>query len=66
MEQFDKDFGPTRAGFFEYLCNGFYSRCEQVYSWAMGHWAMDDGVAMPWHTVNLLYLCFFRFGRGMQ
>jgi uncharacterized protein YbjT (DUF2867 family) len=28
MGQFEKDFGPTRAGFFEYLCNGFYSRCS--------------------------------------
>merc|ERR1711966_141567 len=28
MVQFEKDFGPTRAGFFEYLCNGFYSRCS--------------------------------------
>merc|ERR1719335_507044 len=28
MEQFEKDFGPTRAGFFEYLTNGFYSRCS--------------------------------------
>merc|ERR1719356_1040321 len=23
-----KDFGPTRAAFFEYLTNGFYSRCS--------------------------------------
>lgn len=28
FEQFEKDFGPTRAGFFEYLCNGFYTRCS--------------------------------------
>lgn len=28
MEQFEKDFGPVRAGFFEYLCNGFYTRCS--------------------------------------
>lgn len=28
MVQFEKDFGPTRAGFFEYLCNGFYMRCS--------------------------------------
>merc|ERR1711972_24640 len=28
MEQFEKDFGPTRAAFFEYLCNGFYTRCS--------------------------------------
>lgn len=28
MAQFEKDFGPVRAGFFEYLCNGFYTRCS--------------------------------------
>merc|ERR1712151_1330376 len=28
MEDFEKDFGPTRAAFFEYLCNGFYTRCS--------------------------------------
>jgi len=28
MVQFEKDFGPTRAEFFEYLCNGFYTRCS--------------------------------------
>jgi len=28
MEQFEKDFGPTRAAFFEYLCNGFFTRCS--------------------------------------
>ena len=26
LEDFEKDFGPTRAAFFEYLCNGFYTR----------------------------------------
>jgi len=26
--QFKKDFGPTRAAFFEYLRNGFYTRCS--------------------------------------
>jgi len=26
--EFEKDFGPTRAAFFEYLCNGFYTRCS--------------------------------------
>merc|ERR1719230_2173622 len=26
FDQFEKDFGATRAAFFEYLCNGFYSR----------------------------------------
>jgi len=25
---FENDFGPTRAAFFEYLCNGFYTRCS--------------------------------------
>lgn len=28
LEAFEKDFGPTRAGFFEYLTNGFYTRCS--------------------------------------
>jgi len=28
LEQFVKDFGPTRAEFFEYLRNGFYTRCS--------------------------------------
>jgi uncharacterized protein YbjT (DUF2867 family) len=28
FEQFEEDFGPTRAAFFEYLCNGFYTRCS--------------------------------------
>jgi len=28
MEQCEKDFGPSRAEFFEYLCNGFYTRCS--------------------------------------
>ena len=28
IEQFEKDFGSTRAEFFEYLRNGFYSRCS--------------------------------------
>merc|ERR1711957_395749 len=26
MTDFEKDFGVTRAAFFEYLCNGFYTR----------------------------------------
>lgn len=26
FQDFEKDFGSTRAAFFEYLCNGFYSR----------------------------------------
>eukprot|EP01065_Artemidia_motanka_P045905 TRINITY_DN683_c0_g1_i2.p1 TRINITY_DN683_c0_g1~~TRINITY_DN683_c0_g1_i2.p1 ORF type:complete len:350 (+),score=134.50 TRINITY_DN683_c0_g1_i2:58-1107(+) len=28
MQQFEADFGATRAGFFEYLTNGFYTRCS--------------------------------------
>jgi len=28
IDQFAKDFGPTRAQFFEYLRNGFYTRCS--------------------------------------
>lgn len=28
MKDFEADFGPTRAGFFEYLTNGFYTRCS--------------------------------------
>jgi len=28
LEDFEKDFGATRAAFFEYLCNGFYTRCS--------------------------------------
>lgn len=27
-DEFERDFGPTRAEFFEYLRNGFYSRCS--------------------------------------
>jgi nucleoside-diphosphate-sugar epimerase len=28
LASFEKDFGPTRAAFFEYLTNGFYTRCS--------------------------------------
>lgn len=28
FQQFEKDFGATRAAFFEYLRNGFYTRCS--------------------------------------
>jgi len=28
IEQFAKDFGPTRSQFFDYLRNGFYTRCS--------------------------------------
>ena len=27
-KQFEADFGPAQAGFLEYLCNGFYTRCS--------------------------------------
>ena len=27
LAEFENDFGPTRAAFFEYLTNGFYTRC---------------------------------------
>lgn len=36
MDEFEKDFGPTRAAFFEYLCNGFYSRCSPDFYNIMG------------------------------
>merc|ERR1719198_162809 len=36
MENFEKDFGATRAGFFEYLCNGFYTRCSPDFYNIMG------------------------------
>jgi len=28
LADFEADFGPTRAAFFEYLANGFYTRCS--------------------------------------
>eukprot|EP00747_Dinoflagellata_sp_TGD_P166449 gnl/TRDRNA2_/TRDRNA2_189242_c0_seq1.p1 gnl/TRDRNA2_/TRDRNA2_189242_c0~~gnl/TRDRNA2_/TRDRNA2_189242_c0_seq1.p1 ORF type:complete len:331 (-),score=80.51 gnl/TRDRNA2_/TRDRNA2_189242_c0_seq1:181-1173(-) len=34
--QFTKDFGPTRAAFFEYLRNGFYTRCSPDFYNIMG------------------------------
>jgi len=37
MADFEKDFGPTRAGFFEYLTNGFYSRCSPDFYNITGH-----------------------------
>jgi len=37
FEQFEKDFGATRAGFFEYLCNGFYSRVSPDFYNITGH-----------------------------
>merc|ERR1712083_1023942 len=36
MDDFEKDFGATRAAFFEYLCNGFYSRCSPDFYNVMG------------------------------
>lgn len=37
FEQFEKDFGPTRAAFFEYLTNGFYTRCSPDFYNLTGH-----------------------------
>jgi uncharacterized protein YbjT (DUF2867 family) len=37
MEAFETDFGPTRAAFFEYLCNGFYTRCSPDFYNITGH-----------------------------
>lgn len=31
IEQFEKDFGKTRRDFFEYLRNGFYTRCSPCF-----------------------------------
>merc|ERR1711972_736017 len=36
FEQFEADFGATRAAFFEYLCNGFYTRCSPDFYNVMG------------------------------
>lgn len=36
FEQFEADFGPTRAEFFEYLVNGFYTRCSPDFYNIMG------------------------------
>lgn len=36
MEGFERDFGATRAAFFEYLCNGFYTRCSPDFYNVMG------------------------------
>jgi uncharacterized protein YbjT (DUF2867 family) len=35
--QFEKDFGETRAVFFEYLTNGFYCRCSADFYNVTGH-----------------------------
>ncbi len=37
MEQFEEDFGSTRAEFFEYLSNGFYCRCSPDFYNITGH-----------------------------
>lgn len=37
MEDFERDFGSTRAEFFEYLCNGFYCRCSPDFYNLTGH-----------------------------
>ncbi|MCG8568238.1 MAG: NAD(P)H-binding protein [Desulfobacterales bacterium] len=37
MEDFEADFGATRAEFFEYLSNGFYCRCSPDFYNLTGH-----------------------------
>lgn len=37
MEDFENDFGSTRAEFFEYLNNGFYTRCSPDFYNITGH-----------------------------
>ncbi len=37
MEDFENDFGSTRAEFFEYLTNGFYCRCSPDFYNITGH-----------------------------
>lgn len=37
MEDFENDFGSTRAEFFEYLSNGFYCRCSPDFYNVTGH-----------------------------
>ena len=37
LEDFEKDFGSTRAEFFEYLSNGFYCRCSPDFYNLTGH-----------------------------
>ena len=37
FEQFETDFGATRAAFFEYLRNGFYTRCSTDFYNLTGH-----------------------------
>jgi len=37
MDDFERDFGATRAEFFEYLSNGFYTRCSPDFYNLTGH-----------------------------
>jgi len=37
LADFEKDFGATRAEFFEYLANGFYCRCSPDFYNLTGH-----------------------------
>jgi hypothetical protein len=37
MVDFEADFGATRAEFFEYLSNGFYTRCSPDFYNLTGH-----------------------------
>ncbi len=37
MDDFERDFGSTRAEFFEYLSNGFYCRCSPDFYNLTGH-----------------------------
>ncbi len=37
MLAFEADFGATRARFFEYLTNGFYTRCSPDFYNLTGH-----------------------------
>jgi len=37
MVDFENDFGSTRAEFFEYLTNGFYTRCSPDFYNLTGH-----------------------------
>ena len=49
MEDFENDFGSTRAEFFEYLTNGFYCRCSPDFYNITGHkpTAYADYLATP-------------------
>jgi hypothetical protein len=52
LADFENDFGPTRAAFFEYLANGFYTRCSPDFYNIIGrkptsyaHYLANKGVA---------------------